>query len=194
MPIFAAPINPSLTSPVHPRGMTQYRRLRLPGATYFFTVCLDDSASTVLTDHIGALRFAYAKTMAERPVRCHAMVVLPNHLHAVWTLPEGDCDFSERWRLIKARFSRAVGLEADRCASKIAKRERGLWQRRFWEHAVRDEAELATLIGYCHLNPVEHGLVTKPGDWPYSSFTKRKDGQIAHPTPGTGVSARLAMH
>ena len=168
--------------------MTQYRRLRLPGATYFFTVCLDDPTSTALTDHVGALRFAYARTMAERPVTCRAMVVLPNHLHAVWTLPAGDCDFSERWRLIKARFSHAVGLEVDRCASKIAKRERGIWQRRFWEHAVRDEAELQALVNYCHLNPVKHGFVSEPGDWPYSSLTKKKDGQIAHPTGRTNTA------
>jgi putative transposase len=159
--------------------MTAYRRLRLPGATYFFTVCLQDRSSTALVDHIDTLRFAYAKTIRELPVTCHAMVILPDHLHAIWTLPEGDSDFSERWRRIKARFSNAVGVVVPRCDSKIAKRERGLWQRRFWEHVVRDENGLAAAMDYCWQNPVKHGLVDSPGDWVYSSFNRRdrKDGQ-----------------
>ena len=105
--------------------MTDYRRLRLPGATYFFTVCLQDRGSTVLTDQIDLLRHAYARTNHELPVTCHAMVILPDHLHAIWTLPEGDANFSERWRRIKARFSHSVGGQITRSDSKIVKRERG---------------------------------------------------------------------
>ncbi len=159
--------------------MTNYRRLRVPGGTYFFTLCLEDRASTALTDHIEQLRFAYAKTVSELPVTCEAMVVLPNHLHAVWTLPEGDSDFSERWRRIKARFSHAVRADLPRSQSKIDKRDSGLWQRRFWEHVVRSEDNLASAVNYCWNNPLKHGLVGDPADWPYSSLNRklRKDGQ-----------------
>ncbi|MGL5012592.1 MAG: REP-associated tyrosine transposase [Paracoccaceae bacterium] len=159
--------------------MTSYRRMRLPGATYFFTVCLEDRASMALTDHIDLLRLAYATTVREMPVTCHAMVVLPDHLHAIWTLPEGDAEFSERWRRIKARFTRYVGFSGARCDSKIVKRERGLWQRRFWEHVVRDEDSLGSAITYCWNNPVKHGLVSDPADWVFSSFHRqmRRDGQ-----------------
>jgi putative transposase len=159
--------------------MTAYRRLRLPGATYFFTVCLEDRTSTALIEHIDLLRFAYAKTIREMPVTCHAMVILPDHLHAIWTLPPDDADFSERWRRIKARFSHAVGTCVPRCDSKIAKRERGLWQRRFWEHMVRDDTDLLSAMEYCWQSPVKHGFADDPGDWAYSSFNKRgrKDGQ-----------------
>jgi putative transposase len=162
--------------------MTHYRRLRLKGATYFFTVCLEDRNARLLTDRIGDLRMAYARTMTELPVFCDAMVVLPDHLHAVWTLPPGDADFSERWRRIKARFARDLPLPS-RSASKMEKRERGIWQRRFWEHAVRGEEELAQLVEYCRVNPVRHGLVAEPGDWPFSSFAKRKTGAGLTPTP-----------
>ena len=153
--------------------MTNYRRLRQPGGTYFFTVCLQDRSSDLLVTHINTLRWAYAKTVAEMPVRCPAMVVLPDHLHAIWTLPEDDTDFSERWRKIKARFSHALDENATRGASHLAKRERGIWQRRFWEHRVRDQDELHTVIAYCRDNPVKHGHVTAAQDWPYSSFAKR---------------------
>lgn len=167
--------------------MTQYRRLRLNGATYYFTLCLQDRSATALTDHIDTLRWAYARTVAELPVTCVAMVVLPDHLHAVWTLPEGDAGFSERWRRIKARFSLALPELAQPRASQSAKRDRGIWQRRFWEHAVRGPAELADLVEHCRMNPVRHGLVQDPADWPYSSFAKAANlpvtmGTSAHPT------------
>lgn len=161
--------------------MTNCRRLRIPGATYFFTVVLEDRESTVLIDHVAALRSAYRTTLHELPALCPAMVVLPNHLHAIWTEPAGDVQFSERWRRIKARFSRAVDHDFSANDSKRGKRERGLWQRRFWEHAIRGEADLDAAMEYCRLNPVKHGLVLSPEDWPYSSF-HRQMGRIAHPT------------
>ena len=153
--------------------MTNYRRLRQPGGTYFFTVCLEDRSARLLVDHIDTLRWAYARTMADMPVSCPAMVVLPDHLYAIWTLPADDADFSERWRKIKARFSHALDADPNPNASKTAKRERGVCQRRFWEHRVRDDDELQTIIAYCRNNPVKHGHVTDPVDWPYSSFAKR---------------------
>jgi putative transposase len=161
--------------------MTNYRRLHIPSATYFFTVCLQDRQSTALIDHIDQLRYAYAVTLRELPAVCSAMVVLPDHLHAIWTEPEGQVNFSERWRRIKARFSHSVETAQHPNASQISKRERGLWQRRFWEHAIRGEADLDAAMEYCRLNPVKHGLVFSPEDWPYSSFHRRM-GRIAHPT------------
>ena len=162
--------------------MTSYRRLRIPGATYFFTLCLQQKGSTALVDHIDLLRWSYARTVQDLPVTCHAMVILPDHLHALWTEPEGVVQFSERWRKIKARFSQALPAATDRSASKTLKRDKGIWQRRFWEHAVRDETEFRTCLAHCHSNPVTHGLVADAADWPYSSFHKRRMGNIAHPT------------
>ncbi len=157
--------------------MISYRRLRIPGATYFFTLCLADRTARTLVDHIDSLRFSYAKTISELPVICAAMVVLPDHLHAIWTEPEGIVAYSERWRRIKSRFSHAVSADFRPTSSMAQKRERGLWQRRFWEHAIRDEEELAALMDYCRINPVKHGLVRDPADWPYSSFN-RKMGRL----------------
>ena len=159
--------------------MTAYLRLRIPGATYFFTVCLEDRTSTALIDHIDALRHAYAVTVREMPVTCRAMVILPDHLHAIWTLPPDDSDFSERWRRIKARFSNQINARVPRSASKIIKREGGIWQRRFWEHVIRDEHALQSALTYCWQNPVKHGFAETPDSWTYSSFNKTagKDGQ-----------------
>ena len=149
--------------------MTAYRRFRIPGGTYFFTVALANRGGRLLTARIDILRAAYAQTVCERPFRTEAIVVLPDHLHAIWTLPPGDSDFSTRWRLIKTRFSREVGGFGPRSASKIAKAERGIWQRRFWEHAIRNAADLNLHRQYCWQDPVQHGLVAQPLDWPFSS-------------------------
>lgn len=150
--------------------MTSYRRLKSPGGTFFFTVALEDHQSTLLLDHVDVLRQAYAVTVSERPVQTDAIVVLPDHLHAIWTLPSGDADYSTRWRLIKSRFSRAVGLNRPRCLSQQRKSERGIWQRRFWEHMIRDQADLALHMRYCWQNPVKHGLVTQATDWASTSL------------------------
>lgn len=150
--------------------MTAYRRLRVPGGTYFFTVALARRDTSTLVDHVDLLRAAWAETCRDRPVRTEAVVVLPDHLHALWTLPEGDADFSARWRLIKTRFTRRLGQTGGRSPSKRARGERGIWQRRFWEHAIRDEADLALHLRYCWLNPVKHGLVARAADWPWSSL------------------------
>ena len=162
--------NDLLTKACDLLGMSNYRRLRLPGASYFFTVNLASRGSDLLVAHIDILRRAYLVTAWEHPVFCDAMVVLPDHLHAVWTLPPGDADFSTRWRKIKARFTRWTGERVETSSSKVDKREAGLWQRRFWEHAIRDEADHAAHAGYCWSNPVKHGLVERAEDWPYSSI------------------------
>jgi putative transposase len=158
--------------------MTQYRRLLIPGATYFFTVRLEARGSTLLTDHIESLRYAYAKAVQDYPVTCHAMVVLPDHLHAVWTEPAGGVWYCERWRRIKALFSHAIPQTGTQRPSLTAKRERGIWQRRFYEHAIRDEADFRRALDHCRENPVKHGLVGSPELWPYSSFNKVRAGFV----------------
>jgi putative transposase len=158
--------------------MTSYRRLRIHGATYFFTLCLNARGDTALTDHIGLLRQAYRVTTLELPVTCHAFVVLPDHLHAIWTEPASGVFYSERWRRIKAQFSHALPPMSTPSRSHMAKRERGIWQRRFWEHCIRDEQGFEAAMRYCHDSPVKHGLVSDPDDWPYSSFAKAKMGRL----------------
>jgi putative transposase len=150
--------------------MTDYRRNFIDGASFFFTVNLAERRLRLLTEHIEDLRTAFRETRRRHPFTIDAMVVLPDHLHALWTLPEGDWDFSTRWQLIKSTFSRSLAPGERVSASRAAKGERGVWQRRFWEHTVRDESDLVRHIDYIHINPVKHGLVTRVRDWPYSSF------------------------
>jgi putative transposase len=146
--------------------MTQYRRKRVPGATYFFTVNVLDRRGRLLVERVDDLRAAVA------PFRVDAWVVLPEHLHCIWTLPEGDGDFSRRWRLIKGGFSARVPKARYRSASRGAKGERGIWRRRFWQHTIRDARDNAAHRDYVHFNPVKHGLVVRAADWPYSSFQR----------------------
>ena len=154
-------------------------RPRIPGATVFSTVGLADRSSSALTDHIADLRDAVRKTLNEQPFYIDAWVVLPDHLHAVWTLPDGDFDFSTRWSVIKARFSRTVGSEFRR-QSHVKRRECGLWQRRFWEHHVRGPEDYEAAVSFCHINPVKHGYVERPEDWPFSSVHRESAaGQVA---------------
>jgi len=153
--------------------MSRYRRLYIAGGTYFFTVNLASRGSTLLTREIALLRSAYSAVVREHPVTCHAMVVLPDHIHAVWKLPDGDADFSIRWQKIKTIFSQHCPDEGYPSASKRRKGERGIWQRRFWEHCIRDEADFNTHVVYCHWNPVKHGFVERPEDWPYSTVHRR---------------------
>jgi len=150
--------------------MTNYRRNFVDGGGYFFTVNLAERRSRLLTDHIESLRAAFRYTRARHPFSVDAIVVLPDHLHAIWTLPGGDSDYALRWRLIKTHFSRALPPGEPRSASRIAKDERGIWQRRYWEHTLRDERDLVRHVDYLHFNPVKHGHVRQVLDWPYSSF------------------------
>jgi REP-associated tyrosine transposase len=152
--------------------MTGYRRNFVAGGSFFFTVNLADRRSSLLTDHIDDLRNAFRETHHRHPFTTEAMVVLPDHLHTVWTLPEGDADFATRWRLIKSTFSRNLPAGEQISGSRFARGERGIWQRRFWEHTMRDEGDFARHVDYVHINPVKHGLVTQVWDWPYSSFRR----------------------
>ena len=150
--------------------MTAYRRNFIPGGCFFFTVNLADRRLRLLTENVETLRSAFRETRQRHPFTIDAMVVLPDHLHTVWTMPEGDRDFARRWRLIKSTFSRNFAAGEPVSASRAAKSERGIWQRRYWEHTIRDEDDLGRHIDYIHINPVKHGFVTRVSDWPHSSF------------------------
>ena len=151
--------------------MPDYRRYRLPGGTYFFTVnLLQRYPNDLLVRHIDILRSEVRAVREKRPFVIDAWVVLPDHLHCVWTLPPGDDDFTNRWRLIKQGFSKALPITERRSAVRMARGERGIWQRRFWEHAIRNETDYAAHIDYCHINPIKHGYVQRVADWPYSTF------------------------
>lgn len=151
----------------------QYRRAKTPGATYFFTVVTYQRQLLFHTpETIDLLRNAFRNVKAKFPFTIDAIVVLPNHLHCIWTLPEGDADFSSRWRRIEGEFSRQCPEQYKRLrsASRLRKGEQAIWQRRFWEHQIRDEADFTHHVDYIHYNPVSHGLVTAPRNWLYSSF------------------------
>jgi len=185
--------------------MSRYLRPKQPGATVFFTVTLAERGSDLLVRHIEVLRDAARRTRADKPFGIDAWVVLPDHMHCVWTLPEGDADYSVRMASIKARFTmelgklesgsgcrsgcrsgfsptpaqnpygaiggrRRVGLKPDLPGDEPRGNEQPIWQKRFWEHHIRDEADYAAHVQYCWINPVKHGLVAEPKEWPYSSF------------------------
>jgi putative transposase len=188
--------------------MSRYRRPKLPGACVFFTVNLVDRGADTLVRHVDVLRQAVAVTRVKRPFRIDAWVVLPDHMHCVWTLPEGDCDYSGRMAAIKAQFTMGlrrsgfrptppqneyganggrvravderVGLKPDlrsddRCDQRTGIRrgnEAPILQKRFWEHHIRNDADFTAHVQYCWFNPVKHGLVTHPREWPFSSWVR----------------------
>lgn len=175
--------------------MTNYRRNSIPGGSFFFTVALADRSSRLLVEEWEGLRLVMEAVKKELPFRLEAMVVLPDHLHAIWTLPSADRDYSTRWKKIKAGFSRRFPKRERRSASRLAKGERGIWQRRFWEHTLRDEADWhrhmdyihyaapahpapAALVHPCTSNPVKHGYVTRVADWPCSTFHRCVRGGV----------------
>jgi putative transposase len=131
----------------------------------------------LLVDHIDALREAVRATMERHPFRIDAMVVLPNHMHAVWTLPDDDHDFPTRWRHIKIQFSKSIPKGEPLTESRRVRGERGIWQRRYWEHLVRNERDFRHHIEYCWFNPVKHGLVADAEDWPFTSFHRDMRGE-----------------
>ncbi|MGZ8946169.1 MAG: REP-associated tyrosine transposase [Methylococcaceae bacterium] len=149
--------------------MVNYRRNFVPGGTYFFTVTLRMRNSRRLVESIDLLRLAFRKIREAKPFQIEAMVVLPEHLHSIWTLPPNDSDYPGRWKAIKSVFTR----ELEKSGVPVIKRKDGsalIWQRRYWEHTIRDLNDLNQHIDYIHFNPVKHGLVTRVVDWPYSSF------------------------
>ena len=142
----------------------------MPGGTYFFTVNLLERKSDLLVEYIDCLREAVRMVRFNQPFHIDAWVVLPDHMHCVWTLPDGDADYSSRWKAIKIAFSKSIPKTERLSAVRIAKGERGIWQRRYWEHTIRNDKDYAAHIDYCHINPLKHGLVKQVADWPYSTF------------------------
>ena len=137
--------------------MSNYRRNYINGGTWFFTVNLQDRRSHLLTANIHALRCAIAAVKKVRPFRINAWVVLPEHMHCIWTLPGNDADYSSRWREIKKHFTHSLS-------------SRHIWQSRFWEHIIRDEHDYRQHVDYIYINPVKHAWVKQVQDWPFSTF------------------------
>lgn len=165
----------------------RYKRNYVAGGTYFFTVNLLNRRQTLLVDHVAVLREAVRYVKQRRPFAIDAWVVLPDHLHAVWTMPEGDVDYSSRWREIKKRFSKALPHTEHVSPVRQRKGERGIWQRRFWEHTIRDAEDYRHHVDYVHVNPLKHGWVERVKDWPYSSFHRAvKQGIYQSDWCGTG--------
>ena len=170
--------------------MPEYRRANTPGASYFFTVVTFERRSLLTTDFARhCLRSAWKLTRQRYPFDEDAVVLMPDHLHCIWTLPPDDSDFSSRWRMIKGIFTRSFlkggGVEGSRTDSRQRKREAAVWQRRFWEHRLRNEKDFRRHVDYIHFNPVKHGNVSKPIDWPWSSFSRYVEGGQYDPDWGT---------
>jgi putative transposase len=174
--------------------MSRYIRPRAPGAVVFFTVALVDRGADTLVRHVDVLRQAVAVTRAKRPFGIDAWVVLPDHMHCVWTLPEGDSDYSGRMGEIKGQFTRALrrsgpaptnppqnpyGARGGRervGAGPDLRDEAPVWQKRFWEHHIRNDEDFTAHVRYCWINPVRHGLVGHPREWPFSSWHRDAGG------------------
>jgi putative transposase len=152
----------------------RYRRSYQPGGSYFFTlVTYRRQPLLSIPENIDRLRTAFKRETEKNPFTIDAIVILPDHLHTLWILPEGDHDYSSRWSRIKRYFSiGSVGAHALQSPSRSRKREKPVWQRRFWEHVIRDENDWRRHMDYIHYNPVKHGHVRMPGEWPYSSFAR----------------------
>jgi len=149
----------------------EYRRLWCAGGTYFFTVnLLVRKNNDLLVRHIDLLRRAVASVRKSHPFIIHAWVVLPEHMHCIMELPEGDANFAIRWQLIKLIFSKSIPATEYRTAVQLKHKERGIWQRRYWEHLIRDQNDFNHHIDYVHINPLKHSLVQRVIDWPYSTF------------------------
>lgn len=147
--------------------MSEYIRARQPGGAYFFTVVTHERQPLFADPAVvERLRLAFRRVMAERPFEIDAIAILPDHLHCLWRLPPGDADFSERWRQIKRFVSVGVAAETNR------RGEKAVWQRRYWEHLIRDEEDWRRHCDYIHYNPVKHGYVASPADWSHSSFSR----------------------
>ncbi len=177
-----------------PKDMPDYRRAYLNGGTFFFTVVTYKRRSIFQEEPaIDLLRECLHTEMASNPFLVEAMVILPDHLHTIWTLPHDDSDYSTRWQRIKATFSRhyeRLGV-VDVSESISKKNEKGVWQRRFWEHAVRDQADFNRHCDYIHYNPVKHGLVDSPLEWKHSSFRSFFDKGLYAPDWGRSPVTKL---
>ena len=168
--------------------MPDYRRAWHPGGTYFFTInilqrCNDD----LLISHFDVFRNIVSSVQKRHSFHIHGWVVLPDHMHCVIELPLNDTDFATRWRLIKMGFSKALPKTEQLSAVRVKRGERGIWQRRYWEHLIRDEADFRAHMDYVHINPVKHGLVKCVSDWPYSTFHRLVLEGVYPPNWGGGM-------
>ena len=173
----------------------RYRRVLIGGATYFFTVVTHER-HPLFSDPMAVqlLADAISKVRERHPFEVEAQIVLPDHLHALWTLPDGDAKYATRWRLIKETFTRAFcqsNILPGRTETARARGEQPVWQRRFWEHLIRDERDFAAHLDYIHRNPVQHGLVSAPRDWPHSTFSQWVERGVYDPTWGSGEMPEL---
>ena len=182
----------------------RYRRAKVKGGSYFFTVVTFNRLKIfAIPKNVDLLKSSILKVMQRHPFKIQAFVLLPDHLHCIWTLPPQDSDFSTRWRLIKSNFSRkfdhnSVSRVDGRTptmdvylASRRMKKEKSVWQRRFWEHLIRNQEDLNRHIEYIHYNPVKHGLANAPADWEYSSFRRFVNKGIYDKGWGTGVKVEF---
>jgi putative transposase len=162
--------------------MPDYRRLWIPGGTYFFTVnLLERRGNDLLVRKLDLFKHAVVDTARWRRFRIDAWVVLPEHLHCIATLPPGDSDFASRWRRIKKTFTKQIPATEHRSATRHRRGERGIWQRRYWEHLIRDENDYRNHVDYIHYNPVKHDLVQRASDWPHSSLHRHiQRGLLPH--------------
>jgi putative transposase len=159
----------------------RYRRAFIPGGSFFFTLVTEKRRAIFKHEpNVDTLRAAFASIKAQRPFDIDAIVIMPDHLHCIWTLPPGDLDFATRWRLIKTWFTKHCdpGLRALPNKARQNKQEQAIWQHRYWEHVLRDEADFARHVDYIHYNPVKHSYVATPSAWPHSSFQRYVEAGI----------------
>lgn len=170
--------------------MPNYRRALTAGGIYFFTTnLLRRHGNDLLVREIDLLRRTVREVRSRHPFIIHGWVVLPEHLHCVLELPADDMDYALRWRLIKSGFSKGLPMQERRSPVRQRRGERGIWQRRFWEHLIRDEADYRAHMDYVHINPVKHGLVQRVSDWPYSTFHRLVAEGVYPPDWAGGVEA-----
>jgi putative transposase len=173
--------------------MPNYRRANISGGTYFFTVNTLNRQAFLLDDDVrAALREGITLVRQSHPFTVNAWVLLPDHLHCIWTLPLNDCDFSTRWRVIKRTVTQRCGTRLNRpelmTAWRTQRRQSTLWQHRYWEHLIRDESDYRRHVDYVHWNPVKHGYTMCAGDWPYSTFHRHVAAGIYPPDWGIDAS------
>ncbi len=172
--------------------MSNYPRFRIEAGCYFFTVVVANRQSNLLVENIQYLRQAFREVMIAHPFNIDAIVILPDHLHCIFTLPINDDNYSMRWRQIKSAFSRKLPSIEPRSASRIKHGERGIWQRRFWEHVIRDEQDYCQHVDYIHYNPVKHGYAQQVRDWKYSSFHRAVScGIYPYNWGGEGINEKI---
>lgn len=173
--------------------MPDYRRAWHPGGTYFFTVnALQRHGNDLLVRHIRHLREVVRQVRRAHPFAIHGWVVLPDHMHCIIELPPEDEDFPLRWQLIKAGFSKRLPATERRTDVRRSRGERGFWQRRYWEHLIRDEGDFKAHMDYLHFNPVKHGHVAQVADWPYSTF-HRLVAKGVYPSNWGGSAAAVGL-